>query len=93
MNDVNRKTLGKVPAVDIKKCRKCNKCIEACPVKAILESSNNYCAKCIKYCMTMEVPCNPEYIVFNYELCDSCGLCISSCPHGAIYWHKPKQAK
>ena len=87
----NIKIREKLPAVDYKKCRRCNKCIEACPVKAILESSNNCCAKCIKYCMTMEVPCNPEYIVFDYQLCDRCGQCISSCPHDAIYWYVTKQ--
>jgi ferredoxin len=85
-------SLQKLPAVDAKKCNKCNTCIGACPEKAIGESSNNCCAKCIKYCMTMEVPCNPEYIVFDYEKCDSCGLCVASCPHEAIFWVVPKPA-
>jgi hypothetical protein len=61
-----------------------------CPKNAILESSNNCCAKCIKYCMTMEVPCSPEYIVFDYDTCDSCGHCITSCQHKALYWVVPK---
>jgi ferredoxin len=90
MNKRKIKISGKFPAVDLKKCRKCNVCIDVCPEKAILTSSNNCCAKCIKYCITMEVPCSPEYIVFDYDLCDRCGLCISSCPYGAISWFIPK---
>ncbi|HPV41099.1 MAG TPA: 4Fe-4S binding protein [Spirochaetota bacterium] len=75
-----------LPAVDAKKCKKCNLCINACPVNAILESTNNCCAKCIKYCISMEVPCSPEYIVFDYERCDACGKCLAACPHEAISW-------
>ncbi|MBN1498061.1 MAG: 4Fe-4S binding protein [Spirochaetes bacterium] len=83
-NSTGRST--KFPAIDPKLCKKCNRCIEICPKNAIRESSNNCCAKCVKYCMTMEVPCSPELIVFDYELCDSCGECMSACPHDAIYW-------
>lgn len=90
MNTGAMKADGRLPAVDAKKCKRCGKCIEACPIKAILESSNNCCAKCIKYCITLEVPCSPEYIVFDYEKCDACGSCISACPHEAITWYAPK---
>jgi formate hydrogenlyase subunit 6/NADH:ubiquinone oxidoreductase subunit I len=79
----------KLPAVDPKKCNKCGRCIDACPSRAIAESSNYSCAKCIKYCMTMEVPCNPEYMVFDYEKCDTCGLCVTACPHEALFWVVP----
>lgn len=80
----------KLPSVDPKKCRRCSKCIEICPTRAILESFNNCCARCVKYCITMDVPCSPEYLIFDYEKCDSCGLCVTSCPHGAIVMVKPK---
>jgi len=38
----------------------------------------------------MEVPCNPEYIVFDYEKCDACGICVTACPYDAITMFVPK---
>ena len=74
------------PAIDALKCNRCATCIEACPREAILSQLNTSCAKCVKYCITMQVPCAPEHIIFNYDRCDSCGLCVSACPQEAIYW-------
>jgi len=36
----------------------------------------------------MQVPCNRENYVFCYDMCDSCGLCISACKHDALHWNK-----
>ena len=77
---------GLLPAVYASKCNSCYSCVEACPRKAILIPVNTTCAKCVKYCLTMEVPCSPELVVFSYDLCDGCGICVDACPHGAIYW-------
>ena len=77
-----------VPIVNTEKCIKCEKCVAACPKKAILKTIDSSCAKCIKYCISMKVPCNPDHYVFCYEHCDACGLCISACPVEAIHWFK-----
>jgi len=82
--EINKK--NKYPVLDIEKCRKCRKCIEICPANAIFMSFNNCCAKCIKYCLSMDVPCHPGEIRFSYKFCNACGICIGSCPEKAIYW-------
>lgn len=79
---------GLLPAVDAAKCNSCYSCVEACPRNAILVPMNTTCAKCVKYCLTMEVPCSPEHVVFSYDLCDGCGICVEACPRDAIYWFK-----
>ncbi|MBP6978208.1 MAG: 4Fe-4S binding protein [Lentimicrobiaceae bacterium] len=71
------------------KCKRCDLCTTVCPCSAIQKARSNACAKCIGYCLTMQVPCNPELYVIHYDLCDSCGLCVPSCPHEAIYWFTP----
>lgn len=75
-----------VPVIDSSKCKRCDLCITVCPTTAIQKVTTNACAKCIGYCLTMQVPCNPVHYVIVYDQCDSCGLCVSSCPHNAIYW-------
>ena len=80
--------LEKVPIIDVAKCIKCDKCIEVCPTDAICKSGDYSCSKCIKYCLSIEVPCNPDHNVFCYEKCDSCGLCVSACSENAINWFK-----
>ncbi len=82
----------KIPVIEPARCNRCNKCVKACPQKAILEHLNTSCEKCIKYCMTMDVPCSPENIVFEYDLCDGCGVCIDACPQNAIYWFATESA-
>ena len=80
----------KLPAIDFFKCQNCRKCIEACLPKAIVKSENFSCSKCVKYCITMKVPCEPAKIFFRYELCDACGKCILACEDKAIYWFVPE---
>jgi len=79
----------KLPVIDFEICVLCKKCIESCPLKAIIEPMNTSCAKCIKYCLSMAVPCKPDNLIFNYELCDECGQCVTECPENAIYWFYP----
>ncbi len=83
--EIQNKPTIKLPVIDFAKCTNCKECIEICPQNAIIESENFSCSKCIKYCVSMDVPCNPEKIIFSYEHCDVCGKCISACPSNAIY--------
>jgi Fe-S-cluster-containing hydrogenase component 2 len=80
------KIMKKVPVVNLIKCMKCHTCIEVCPQNVISEALNTCCAKCIKYCIVFPVPCHPGYLIFDYDACDSCGICIDQCPYGAMEW-------
>jgi Pyruvate/2-oxoacid:ferredoxin oxidoreductase delta subunit len=76
-----------LPVIDYSKCTKCDECYINCPLRAIVKETSSACAKCVKYCISMKVPCNPENYVFCYEKCNMCGLCVSDCIYEAIYWH------
>lgn len=78
----------KVPVIDILKCINCDKCITACPKNIIYKKMEYSCSKCLKYCLSIQVPCNPKHYIFCYEQCDGCGLCVSVCPVDAINWFK-----
>jgi len=41
----------------------------------------------------MEVPCHPKEIIFQYEQCDACGICLKISPENAIAWITPKKAE
>ena len=69
--------------IDATRCTACGECIAACPKDAIREPSEFCCAKCVKYCLAMEVPCKPVGVYICPDLCDGCGLCIPVCPVGA----------
>ena len=84
------KAAEKLPVIDFTKCRKCKKCIDACPNRAIIMTTNYCCAKCVKYCLTMKVPCHPKEIIFLNERCNKCGNCIDACSEKAISWFMPK---
>ena len=81
---------SELPVIDIAKCINCENCILICPANAISKNSGYSCSKCIKYCLSFDVPCNPDHYIFCYEKCDSCGLCISACSAEAIGWHQIK---
>ena len=81
---------ARIPVVNAAHCKKFGKCVEICPRQAIAEPTNSTCSRCIKYCISLEVPCSPEHVVIMYDLCDSCGRCIEECPHDAIVWITPK---
>ncbi|HNW69436.1 MAG TPA: 4Fe-4S binding protein [Bacteroidales bacterium] len=80
--------LDKVPVIDVASCKKCKKCVEICTKNAISETNNYSCSKCMKYCISMDVPCVPDTYFFDYEKCDGCGICIEKCPSNAISWYK-----
>jgi len=70
--------------LDTTKCTSCGLCVSSCPHHAIKEPMNFCCAKCVKYCSTMEVPCEPARIAICAERCDGCGQCVPCCPNEAI---------
>lgn len=78
--------INQLPVIDYSKCIYCDQCYNICPHGAILKVPNPSCDKCIKYCFSMDVPCNREHYVFCYAYCDSCGLCIIACYKEAINW-------
>lgn len=39
----------------------------------------------------MEVPCQPEKLIFDHEKCNECGQCIKACSRQALHWHEEKQ--
>ncbi|MDO9549250.1 MAG: DUF362 domain-containing protein [Candidatus Marinimicrobia bacterium] len=70
-----RKLLTSKPVIDPKLCRKCNVCIEQCPVvpKALFWKNENR-------------SCPP---VYDYQKCIRCYCCQEVCPHGAISARMP----
>jgi ferredoxin len=70
--------------VDNHLCIKCGQCIEVCMDNAIIKMKNQFCSKCIRYCMTIEVPCNPIQYIIDETQCKLCGKCLDLCPVGAI---------
>jgi ferredoxin len=71
--------------LDTTKCTSCGICVSSCPLHAIEEPMNFCCAKCVKYCSTLEVPCEPARIAICAERCDGCGQCVPCCPNDAIH--------
>jgi len=71
-------------------CTKCGKCYEICKDGAVERVKNQFCSKCIRYCISLDVPCNTFYYLIVQEKCTSCGKCIESCPVGAIESVVPK---
>ena len=76
----------KIPVIDYTKCIHCDECTSFCKKNVVLKASKSACSKCVKYCISMDVPCNPDAYIFLYEQCDSCGDCVRLCSVKAIYW-------
>ena len=90
---MSKSLLRKIPVIDLSKCICCDKCKDACPTGVIQKETRDACNKCIKYCMTLQVPCNPANYVFKYGKCDACGLCITVCVEHAVYWVNSKKSE
>ncbi len=74
------------PSIDPARCTGCQTCVATCPQGALVEPFNIRCAKCVKYCSSLEVECRREKPVVLVEHCDACGLCLPACPTGAMAW-------
>ncbi len=70
--------------IDPVRCTGCKACLAVCPRNALSAAEGYCCAKCVKYCLSMEVPCTPCTSIVCEDLCDGCGLCLPVCPEGAI---------
>lgn len=88
LKPVRELNFNQILVIDSSKCIFCDQCYNICPQRAIMKIPNPTCSKCIKYCISMQVPCNRENYVICADLCDSCGLCVTVCDHEAIFWEK-----
>ena len=77
---------ARLPVVDLARCDGCGQCADVCATGAVRAPNAGACAKCVKYCLSLEVPCSREAHPFSYERCDACGRCVQACPTGAIAW-------
>ncbi len=89
MESSTKATTTRRPTIDRTLCTNCRACVVHCPKGAIEEALNFCCAKCVKYCLGMEVPCRPAGVTICEELCDGCGKCLPACPNEAIRWAEP----
>jgi len=72
--------------LDHAKCILCFDCVKICPEKAIHLVQNPACAKCVKYCFSIDTPCEPDILVIAQDRCNKCGMCVDVCRQNAISW-------
>lgn len=73
------------PVIDCTKCSRCEKCIGICPEQAIKLVRSISCSRCIRYCLSMDVPCNQYHVEIDVSKCTLCGLCLGICDDNAIF--------
>lgn len=67
--------------IDHEKCRKCGKCVAACPYHAIVEIQR----PCIRSCPVKAINMDANDIAtIDPKKCVNCGACVVGCPFGAI---------
>lgn len=67
--------------IDKEKCKKCGKCVEACPYSAIVDIER----PCKKVCPVDAVIIDDnDLALIDESKCINCGQCVLGCPFGAI---------
>ena len=67
--------------IDQEKCRKCGKCVAACPYNAIVEIER----PCKRSCPVKAIDMDENDIAtIDPKKCINCGACVIGCPFGAI---------
>jgi [FeFe] hydrogenase (group B1/B3) len=67
--------------INLEKCIRCGKCIQACPYQAITRLQR----PCAQACGVDAIYTDSQgYTAIDHTRCVSCGLCVVSCPFGAI---------
>ena len=68
-------------SIDIKKCRNCGKCREACPYHAI----SKILVPCEENCPVDAITKGEHGVAsIDFTKCISCGCCVAACPFGAV---------
>ncbi len=78
---VHRSKKNGCAKIDLDKCIKCGRCMEACPYSAIVKRER----PCAVACGVNAI--GSDYLgraKIDYEKCVSCGMCIVNCPFSAI---------
>ena len=67
--------------IDVKKCRNCGKCKDACPYHAISKIS----VPCEENCPVDAITKGEHGVAsIDFTKCISCGCCVAACPFGAV---------
>lgn len=68
--------------IDESKCKKCGKCMQVCPYKAIVRTV----VPCEEACPVGAISKNEDgFSSIDKTKCISCGKCVSACPFGAVH--------
>ena len=67
--------------IDQSKCRKCGKCVAACPYNAIVEIERPCRRSCPVKAISMD---ENDIATIDPDKCVNCGACVTGCPFGAI---------
>ena len=84
MGSEHRVCRGSLVRIDPRLCNMCGNCVDACPETAVVQIANLACARCIKYCVALTVPCRPYELSIETSRCTDCGICVEVCAEAAI---------
>ena len=67
--------------IDQEKCRKCGKCVAACPYNAIVEIERPCKRSCPVKAISMD---DNDIATIDPDKCINCGACVAGCPTSAL---------